>query len=58
MVIGKTELCKALTEFLFQDAGAMTRVDMSEYMEKFSISRLVGAPPGYGKSRINIYRAL
>lgn len=45
--VGKTELTKALSEFLFQDVNAMTRIDMSEYMEKFSVSRLVGAPPGY-----------
>lgn len=40
--VGKTELTKALTEFLFQDEKAMTRIDMSEYMEKFSVSRLIG----------------
>lgn len=45
--VGKTELCKALAEFLFDTEAALTRVDMSEYMEKHSISRLVGAPPGY-----------
>ncbi len=45
--VGKTELSKALAEFLFDDEGAMTRIDMSEYMEKHSVSRLVGAPPGY-----------
>jgi ATP-dependent Clp protease ATP-binding subunit ClpB len=45
--VGKTELCKALAEFLFDDEGAMTRLDMSEYMEKHSVSRLIGAPPGY-----------
>eukprot|EP00163_Fabomonas_tropica_P023523 TRINITY_DN4087_c0_g1_i2.p1 TRINITY_DN4087_c0_g1~~TRINITY_DN4087_c0_g1_i2.p1 ORF type:complete len:600 (+),score=150.94 TRINITY_DN4087_c0_g1_i2:1060-2859(+) len=44
---GKTELCKALSEYLFDDEKAMVRIDMSEYMEKFSVSRLVGAPPGY-----------
>lgn len=44
---GKTLLTKALCEFLFDDEGAMTRIDMSEYMEKFSVSRLIGAPPGY-----------
>jgi len=44
---GKTELCKALSEFLFDDENAMTRIDMSEYMEKFSVSRLIGAAPGY-----------
>ncbi|MBF0588596.1 MAG: AAA family ATPase, partial [Magnetococcales bacterium] len=45
--VGKTELTKALTEFLFDDPGAMVRLDMSEYMEKHAVSRLVGAPPGY-----------
>ncbi len=45
--VGKTELAKALAEFLFDDEAAMTRLDMSEYMEKHSVSRLVGAPPGY-----------
>jgi ATP-dependent Clp protease ATP-binding subunit ClpB len=45
--VGKTELCKALAEFLFDDDQAMTRLDMSEYMEKHSVSRLIGAPPGY-----------
>jgi ATP-dependent Clp protease ATP-binding subunit ClpB len=45
--VGKTELCKALAEFLFDDDNAMTRIDMSEYMEKHSVSRLIGAPPGY-----------
>jgi len=45
--VGKTELCKALAEFLFDDEAAMLRLDMSEYAEKHSISRLVGAPPGY-----------
>ncbi len=45
--VGKTELAKALSEFLFNDEGAMTRIDMSEYQEKHSVSRLVGAPPGY-----------
>jgi ATP-dependent Clp protease ATP-binding subunit ClpB len=45
--VGKTELARALAEFLFDDEGAMVRMDMSEYMEKFSVSRLVGAPPGY-----------
>ncbi|OLL26229.1 Heat shock protein 104 [Neolecta irregularis DAH-3] len=44
---GKTLLCKTLAEFLFDDAGAMVRIDMSEYMEKHSVSRLIGAPPGY-----------
>ena len=45
--VGKTELARALAEFLFNDENAMIRIDMSEYMEKFSISRLIGAPPGY-----------
>ncbi len=45
--VGKTELCKALAEFLFDSESAMVRVDMSEYMEKHGVSRLVGAPPGY-----------
>jgi ATP-dependent Clp protease ATP-binding subunit ClpB len=45
--VGKTELARALAEFLFDDDAAMTRIDMSEYMEKFSVSRLIGAPPGY-----------
>lgn len=45
--VGKTELAKSLAEFLFDDAGAMVRIDMSEYMEKHSVSRLIGAPPGY-----------
>ncbi|HEY7524858.1 MAG TPA: ATP-dependent chaperone ClpB [Candidatus Limnocylindrales bacterium] len=45
--VGKTELARALAGFLFDDDGAMVRIDMSEYMEKFSVSRLVGAPPGY-----------
>ncbi|MCW0218428.1 MAG: ATP-dependent chaperone ClpB [Prosthecobacter sp.] len=45
--VGKTELCKALAEFLFDDENAMIRIDMSEYMEKHSVSRLIGAPPGY-----------
>ncbi len=45
--VGKTELCKALAEFLFDSESAMVRVDMSEYMEKHAVSRLVGAPPGY-----------
>ena len=45
--VGKTELAKTVTEFLFNDPSAMTRVDMSEYSEKHSVSRLVGAPPGY-----------
>lgn len=45
--VGKTELTKALAKFLFDDAGALLRIDMSEFMEKHSVSRLVGAPPGY-----------
>ncbi len=45
--VGKTELARALAEFLFDDEAAMVRVDMSEYMEKFAVSRLTGAPPGY-----------
>ena len=45
--VGKPELAKALAEALFDDEGAMIRIDMSEYMEKFSVSRLIGAPPGY-----------
>ncbi len=45
--VGKTELARALAEFLFDDEQAMTRIDMSEYMEKHSVSRLIGAPPGY-----------
>ena len=46
---GKTELAKSLSEFLFDSEEAMIRIDMSEYMEKHTVSRLVGAPPGYGK---------
>ncbi|MEL6891976.1 MAG: AAA family ATPase [Actinomycetota bacterium] len=45
--VGKTELARALAEFLFDDERAMVRIDMGEYMEKFSVSRLIGAPPGY-----------
>jgi ATP-dependent Clp protease ATP-binding subunit ClpB len=45
--VGKTELARALAEFLFDDERAITRIDMSEYMEKHAVSRLVGAPPGY-----------
>ena len=45
--VGKTELAKALAEYLFNDESLMTRIDMSEYQEKFSVSRLIGAPPGY-----------
>lgn len=45
--VGKTELAKTLADFLFNDEKSMTRIDMSEYMEKFSVTRLIGAPPGY-----------
>ncbi len=45
--VGKTELAKTLADFLFNDRNALTRIDMSEYMEKFSVTRLIGAPPGY-----------
>src|SRR5207253_8687579 len=45
--VGKTELARALAEFLFDDEGAMVRIDMSEYMEKHTVARLMGAPPGY-----------
>ncbi|HHW4672416.1 MAG TPA: AAA family ATPase, partial [Xylella fastidiosa subsp. pauca] len=45
--VGKTELCKALAEFLFDSQDAMVRIDMSEFMEKHSVARLIGAPPGY-----------
>ena len=45
--VGKTELCKALAEFLFNDANAIVRIDMSEFMEQHSVARLIGAPPGY-----------
>ena len=45
--MGKTELCKALAEFLFDTEEAMIRIDMSEFMEKHSVARLIGAPPGY-----------
>src|SRR4029077_2598090 len=45
--VGKTELCKALAEFLFDDEHAMLRIDMSEFMEKHSVAGLIGAPPGY-----------
>ncbi len=45
--MGKTELAKALAEYLFNDESMMTRIDMSEYQEKFSVTRLIGAPPGY-----------
>ncbi len=45
--VGKTELCKALAEFLFDDERNMVRIDMSEFMERHSVARLIGAPPGY-----------
>ena len=45
--VGKTETCKALAEFLFDTQDALVRIDMSEYMEKHAVSRLIGAPPGY-----------
>src|SRR3954467_9574861 len=45
--VGKTELCKALAEFLFDDENATVRIDMSEFMEQHSVARLIGAPPGY-----------
>merc|ERR1712127_950476 len=45
--VGKTELCKALAQFMFDTEEAIIRIDMSEYMEKHTVSRLVGAPPGY-----------
>src|SRR5437660_10698108 len=45
--VGKTELARALDEFLFDDEHSMVRIDMSEYMEKHAVSRLIGAPPGY-----------
>ena len=45
--MGKTELCKALAKFIFDDESAMTRIDMSEYGEKHTISKLIGAPPGF-----------
>ena len=45
--VGKTELCKALAEFLFDTEDALVRIDMSEFMEKHSVARLIGAPPGY-----------
>ena len=45
--VGKTELARALAEFLFDDERAMVRIDMAEYMEKHAVSRLIGAPPGY-----------
>jgi ATP-dependent Clp protease ATP-binding subunit ClpB len=45
--VGKTELAKTLADFLFNDEKALTRIDMSEYMEKFSVTRLIGSPPGY-----------
>ena len=45
--VGKTETVKALTEYMFGDIDSMVRIDMSEYMEKFAVSRLIGSPPGY-----------
>jgi ATP-dependent Clp protease ATP-binding subunit ClpB len=45
--VGKTETARALAEFLFDDEQAMVRIDMSEYMEKHAVARLIGAPPGY-----------
>ena len=45
--VGKTELSKALAEYLFDDEASMTRIDMSEYQERHAVSRLIGAPPGY-----------
>ena len=45
--VGKTELAKSLAEFLFNDENAILRIDMSEYMEKHAVSRLIGSPPGY-----------
>jgi len=45
--VGKTELTKAVAEFLFDDDSAMVRIDMSEFMEKHAVARLIGAPPGY-----------
>jgi ATP-dependent Clp protease ATP-binding subunit ClpB len=45
--VGKTELAKALAEYLFDDPKAMIRLDMSEYMEKQAVSRMIGSPPGY-----------
>src|SRR5207249_11016135 len=45
--VGKTELCKALAEFLFDDENAMVRIDMNEFMEHDNVGRLIGAPPGY-----------
>jgi len=60
--VGKTELARALAEFLFDDQNSMVRIDMSEYMEKHAVSRLIGAPPGYvgyeegGSSRKQVRR--
>ncbi|WP_426806579.1 AAA family ATPase, partial [Stenotrophomonas sp. SrG] len=45
--VGQAELCKSLAEFLFDRSDAMIRIDMSEFMEKLSVARLIGAPPGY-----------
>jgi len=49
--VGKTELARALAQFLFDDEAAMVRLDMSEYMEKHSVARMIGAPPGYVGTR-------
>ena len=49
--VGKTELCKALAEFLFDTEDALIRIDMSEFMEKHSVARFIGAPPGYVVTR-------
>ena len=56
--VGKTELAKALAEYLFNDDTMMTRIDMSEYQEKFSVSRLIGAPPGYVGSSMRSKRRI
>ena len=53
--VGKTELTKSLSEFLFADKGAMLRIDMSEYMEKHSVSKLIGAPPDTLGMRTQVY---
>ena len=49
--VGKTETAKCLAEFLFEDEESLVRIDMSEYMEKHSVSRLIGSPPGYGSMK-------
>ena len=51
--VGKTELCKALAQFLFDTQDAMIRIDMSEFMEKHSVARLIGAPPGHIRMEID-----